>query len=49
MQAITIFLREIYFLANFRIFCKGLHHLFLRKIVKNLSFQVGHFPPQTDP
>jgi len=27
--------REIYFLTNFCIFYKGLHHLFLRKIVKN--------------
>jgi len=37
---IAITLREIYFLTNFCIFCKGLHHLFLRKMKKIKKFQV---------
>jgi len=40
MLTITITLRKIYFLANFRFFCKGLHHLFLRKMKKIKKFQV---------
>jgi len=34
MLTILIIFRKIYFSNNFRIFCKGLHHLFLRKMSK---------------
>jgi len=37
---ITITLRNIYFLTHFRIFCKGLHHVFLEKRSKIKHFQV---------
>jgi len=37
---IPITLRNIYFLTHFRIFCKGLHHSFLQKVVKTKHFQI---------
>jgi len=40
LLTIPITLREIYFLTNSSIFCKGVHHLFLRKMEKIKNFQV---------
>jgi len=38
MLTIPITLRNIYFLTNFRFFCKGMHRLFLRKMSKIKNF-----------
>jgi len=40
MLTILIIFIKIYFLTNFFIFCKGLHHLFLRILAKIKNFQV---------
>jgi len=40
MLTIVITFMKIYFLSNFRFFCKGVHHLFLRKMAKMKNFQV---------
>jgi len=40
MLTILITFMRIYFLTNFRIFCKGVHRLFLRKMSKIKNFQV---------
>jgi len=40
MLTIPIIFWKIYLLTNFRIFCKGVHHLFFRKMEKIKNFQV---------